>query len=177
MWYGEENVEVNEQESILRGYIKYWGTQGPVIPLPYGVLILPRGRTAAALVLPPVPSSYLNKLRSATKDSTQPATTTTNPRYTMLQTVTATLYPPSSPAIMLRTPRDTQDYFQDAPPSSPSASTVHASSPEQLVDKALHALEKAGVQLIEWKSLLYRRMGVPVILKVHGFNISSAIYC
>ncbi|EIW57701.1 uncharacterized protein TRAVEDRAFT_125965 [Trametes versicolor FP-101664 SS1] len=58
-----------------------------------------------------------------------------------------------------------QDYFQDAHPSSPSASAIHASSPEQLVDKALYALEKAGVQLIEWKSLLYRRMGVPVILK------------
>ncbi len=153
------------------------GTPGPSTPLPHGVPIMPRGSPDWALVLPPVPGSYLNKLRSAAKDSTQPATTTTNPRYTMSQTVTATLDPPSSPAIMLRTPKDMQDYFQDAHPSSPSASTVHASSPEQLVDKALHALEKAGVQLIEWKSLLYRRMGVTVILKVHDHNISSTIYC
>lgn len=104
--------------------------------------------------------------------TTQTSTTTTNPRCTMSQTLTATLDSPASSAIMLHTPKDMQDYFQDAHPSSPSASAIHASSPEQLVDKALYALEKAGVQLIEWKSLLYRRMGVPVILKV---RIISAV--
>lgn len=104
--------------------------------------------------------------------TTQTSTTTTNPRCTMSQTLTTTLDSPASSAIMLHTPKDMQDYFQDAHPSSPSASAIHASSPEQLVDKALYALEKAGVQLIEWKSLLYRRMGVPVILKV---RIISAV--
>ncbi|KAI0663748.1 hypothetical protein C8Q70DRAFT_906522 [Cubamyces menziesii] len=55
--------------------------------------------------------------------------------------------------------------FQDSRPQSPSASNVYEFSPEELVDKALRALQEAGVQLIEWKTLLYRRMGVPVILK------------
>ena len=72
--------------------------------------------------------------------------------------------------------------FQNARPQSPSASNVYEFSPEDLVDKALRALQEAGVQLIEWKTLLYRRMGVPVILKVRSndfallFELSHPIY-
>ena len=47
-----------------------------------------------------------------------------------------------------------------------SVSYIYELSPEELVDKALKALQNAGIQLIEWKSLLYRRMGVPLIIKV-----------
>ena len=52
------------------------------------------------------------------------------------------------------------------PQDAQSVSYIYELSPEELVDKALKALQNAGVQLIEWKSLLYRRMGVPLIIKV-----------
>ena len=38
--------------------------------------------------------------------------------------------------------------------------------PEELVDVALHQLQVAGFELIEWRAPLYRRMCVPVILMV-----------
>jgi len=38
--------------------------------------------------------------------------------------------------------------------------------PEVVVDKALERLQRAGVVLIEWRALLYRRMNVPIIVKV-----------
>jgi hypothetical protein len=38
--------------------------------------------------------------------------------------------------------------------------------PAELVDLALSRLQNAGVKLIEWRALLYRRMNVPVIVKV-----------
>ena len=38
--------------------------------------------------------------------------------------------------------------------------------PEELVDVALHKLQVAGFELIEWRTPLYRRMCVPVILMV-----------
>lgn len=38
--------------------------------------------------------------------------------------------------------------------------------PEALVDIALERLSAAGVQLIEWRALLYRRLNVPIIAKV-----------
>ncbi|KAI0329299.1 hypothetical protein GY45DRAFT_1325243 [Cubamyces sp. BRFM 1775] len=69
-----------------------------------------------------------------------------------------------TPVLVSERKRHTSD-FQDAWPLSPSASNVYEFSPEELVDKALKALQEAGIQLIEWKTLLYRRMGVPVILK------------
>ena len=47
---------------------------------------------------------------------------------------------------------------------------VYEYSPEELVDKALKTLQDAGIELIEWSSLLYRRMNVPVIVKVSERN-------
>ncbi|KAJ8456538.1 hypothetical protein ONZ51_g12064 [Trametes cubensis] len=55
--------------------------------------------------------------------------------------------------------------FQDYRPLSPYASNIYQLSPEELVDKALNALQGANIQLIEWKTLLYQRMGVPVVSK------------
>ncbi|THH16508.1 hypothetical protein EW146_g4140 [Bondarzewia mesenterica] len=44
-------------------------------------------------------------------------------------------------------------------------------TPEELVDKALDRLQMAGVQLIEWGTLLFRRMGVPVILTHYHYLV------
>ncbi|KAI0648911.1 hypothetical protein C8Q79DRAFT_887884, partial [Trametes meyenii] len=63
--------------------------------------------------------------------------------------------------------------FQDALPLAPSTSNIYEFSPEELVDKALHALQEAGIQLIEWKSLLHRRMGVPVIIKDYHYLVAD----
>jgi hypothetical protein len=38
--------------------------------------------------------------------------------------------------------------------------------PEALVDMALHKLQTTGTRIIEWRSLLYKRMHVPVIITV-----------
>lgn len=37
---------------------------------------------------------------------------------------------------------------------------------EELVDIALTRLQSAGVQLVEWGGLLFRRMHVPIIIRV-----------
>ncbi|KAH9940638.1 hypothetical protein B0H21DRAFT_754562 [Amylocystis lapponica] len=47
---------------------------------------------------------------------------------------------------------------------SPSPS-IFDQTPLDLVDLALATLQSAGVEPVEWRSLLYRRMGVPVLLK------------
>jgi hypothetical protein len=38
--------------------------------------------------------------------------------------------------------------------------------PAVLVDKALETMQREGIQVIEWRALLYRRMKVPVFVKV-----------
>jgi hypothetical protein len=47
-----------------------------------------------------------------------------------------------------------------------STKTILDHEPPEVVDIALQKLQKAGVELIEWRALLCRRMNVPVILKV-----------
>lgn len=42
-------------------------------------------------------------------------------------------------------------------------------APEVVVDMALAQLQKHGVELIEWRAPLYRRMHVPIIIKVSFF--------
>lgn len=44
--------------------------------------------------------------------------------------------------------------------------TILDNHPAEVVDMALHALQSAGFQLIEWRALLYRRMKVPILIKV-----------
>ena len=44
--------------------------------------------------------------------------------------------------------------------------------PAEVVDMALGKLQTAGIVLLEWLALLYRRMNVPVIIKARIF-ISS----
>ncbi|CDO78206.1 hypothetical protein BN946_scf184701.g4 [Trametes cinnabarina] len=84
-------------------------------------------------------------------------------------TVTFNLnHPPTWP---LRSPEQPIKDFRDAYPCSPSASNIYEYSPEELVDKALRALQEAGIQLIEWLSLLHRRMNVPVIIKDFHFLV------
>lgn len=56
-----------------------------------------------------------------------------------------------------------------------SKKTILDYEPAEVVDIALQKLQKAGVELIEWRSLLYRRMNVPVILKVN-LNTSSLLH-
>ncbi|KAI0826572.1 hypothetical protein BC628DRAFT_1320151 [Trametes gibbosa] len=91
----------------------------------------------------------------------------------MTQTITTTQNE-ASPQVLRIPPSKPRNHFEDAHPSFPSSSDIYTSSPEELVDKALHALQEAGVQLIEWKSLLYRRMGVPVIIKDHHYLVPDA---
>jgi hypothetical protein len=38
--------------------------------------------------------------------------------------------------------------------------------PEEVVDLALEKLQEAGIMLVEWHSLLYRRMNVPLVIRV-----------
>ncbi|KAL1949849.1 hypothetical protein VTO73DRAFT_8730 [Trametes versicolor] len=96
----------------------------------------------------------------------------------MTQTVAPTADDHSSPSVPKPSParpaKDPRDHFQEARPYPPSASNIYASSPEQLVDRALHALQEAGVELIEWKTLLFRRMGVPVALKNFHYLVPDA---
>ena len=44
--------------------------------------------------------------------------------------------------------------------------TILDNHPAEVVDIALHALQSGGFQLIEWRALLYRRMKVPILIKV-----------
>lgn len=44
--------------------------------------------------------------------------------------------------------------------------TILDNHPAEVVDIVLHALQSAGFQLIEWRALLYRRMKVPILVKV-----------
>ncbi|OSC97832.1 hypothetical protein PYCCODRAFT_1454694 [Trametes coccinea BRFM310] len=67
--------------------------------------------------------------------------------------------------------RPRRDDFRDVYPCPPSASNIYEYSPEELVDKALRALQGAGIQPIEWLSLLHRRMNVPVIIKDYHYLV------
>lgn len=68
-----------------------------------------------------------------------------------------------------------QNHFISCTPPKTVLSCDGGLSPEELVDRALKTLQDAGVQLIEWRSLLYRRMGVPVVLKVNSFRLLLAL--
>lgn len=50
---------------------------------------------------------------------------------------------------------------------------VFDNSPSHLVGVALARLQAAGVELIEWRAMLYRRMSVPVIVRVNILRDSS----
>lgn len=50
-------------------------------------------------------------------------------------------------------------------PLQVDTAAIYQFSPEELVDKALKTLQDAGIEIIEWLSLLHRRMKVPVIIK------------
>ena len=47
--------------------------------------------------------------------------------------------------------------------------TILDNHPAEVVDMALYALQSAGFQLIEWRALLYRRMKVPILVKVSNY--------
>ncbi|KAI0349715.1 hypothetical protein OH77DRAFT_1414481, partial [Trametes cingulata] len=55
--------------------------------------------------------------------------------------------------------------YRNARPYAASTTNLHDLSPEELVNMALTALQQAGIELVEWKTLLYRRMGVPLVVK------------
>jgi hypothetical protein len=44
-----------------------------------------------------------------------------------------------------------------------NAAALFDHEPMELVDMALRRLQNSGIQPVEWRSRLYRRMGVPVI--------------
>ncbi|EJF64501.1 hypothetical protein DICSQDRAFT_51896 [Dichomitus squalens LYAD-421 SS1] len=56
-------------------------------------------------------------------------------------------------------------------PPKDDTSNIYEFSPEELVDKALKTLQNAGIELIEWSSLLHRRMNVPVIIKNFSYLV------
>ncbi|KAF8345524.1 hypothetical protein F5887DRAFT_167063 [Amanita rubescens] len=43
--------------------------------------------------------------------------------------------------------------------------------PAEVVDMALGRLQKAGIVLLEWHSLLYHRMNVPVLIKDYSYVV------
>ncbi|KAH9474863.1 hypothetical protein JR316_0013331 [Psilocybe cubensis] len=43
--------------------------------------------------------------------------------------------------------------------------------PAEIVDIALDTLQSLGIQLVEWRSLLYRRLGVPVLVLDYSFLV------
>lgn len=60
---------------------------------------------------------------------------------------------------------DKKASYEDAPPRW----DLSVLPPEVLVDIAMERLSAAGVQLIEWRALLYRRLNVPIIAKVRKY--------
>lgn len=48
---------------------------------------------------------------------------------------------------------------------------VFEQQPAELVDIALLRLQAAGIELIEWRALLYRRMAVPIIVKDFSYVV------
>ena len=66
------------------------------------------------------------------------------------------------------------DHFINMYPSQADTANIYESSPEELVDRALKTLQDAGIQLIEWQSLLHRRMNVPVVIRVSFGPLSSS---
>ncbi|KAI0636215.1 hypothetical protein C8Q77DRAFT_1052473 [Trametes polyzona] len=77
----------------------------------------------------------------------------------------------SAQPFRLSKPTESDNGFRSTSPFLQSRSDTFQVSPEELVDRALHALQTAGIQLIEWKSLLYRRMGVPVFIKDYHYLV------
>ena len=65
----------------------------------------------------------------------------------------------------ITTPNISRKLFLNAPPERVEED-LFLYEPSVVVDMALHRLQRAGVHLIEWRSLLYRRMNVPVVIKV-----------
>ncbi|KAF9530516.1 hypothetical protein CPB83DRAFT_850459 [Crepidotus variabilis] len=47
--------------------------------------------------------------------------------------------------------------------------------PVEVVDMALERLQKAGVELIEWRAQLYRRMQVPIVVRDYSYLVSDDI--
>ncbi|KZP04084.1 hypothetical protein FIBSPDRAFT_968445 [Athelia psychrophila] len=82
----------------------------------------------------------------------------------MIQT-TARL--PEYHGIHLKTPNEKEARLKHAPIAWKKA------DPEERVDMALHRLQVAGFEPIEWGTPLYRRMGVPVILMHHSYLIED----
>jgi hypothetical protein len=56
-----------------------------------------------------------------------------------------------------------QTYF-DAP-FKQNNDDILCCEPAEVVDMALGRLQRAGIVLVEWHSLLYHRMNVPVLIK------------
>jgi len=53
-------------------------------------------------------------------------------------------------------------------------SNILDNHPAEVVEIALNALQRAGIQMIEWRALLYRRMRVPILVSVSS-NINSQV--
>ncbi|GBE90121.1 hypothetical protein SCP_1801450 [Sparassis crispa] len=87
----------------------------------------------------------------------------------MLQTIT--LSTPTCPLYLQASKEEKRFDFRDVCSSSGEIPALFNRLPEELVDHALHTLQDAGVELIEWRSLLYRRMGVPVLIKDYHYLV------
>ncbi|KAL4250063.1 hypothetical protein ABKN59_004914 [Abortiporus biennis] len=78
---------------------------------------------------------------------------------------------------MLHTPHQPEithtfaGFHSEKQPTQPRKWSVSTCEPAEVVDRALHALQQAGVQLIEWRALLYKRMNVPVIVKDFSYAV------
>lgn len=91
----------------------------------------------------------------------------TLPFTTMIQTQTS----PEYRTVFLNAPR--QKDVQEKHYPIIAKNSLFDQSPEELVDIALQRLQTAGLDPIEWRAPLYRRMGIPKILMVRVISFSA----
>jgi len=73
--------------------------------------------------------------------------------------------------MMLHVPSSSPPVFEHFPHKKPVKKELLDDSPAWVVDVALQALQRAGIEPIEWGPLLYLRMHVPVIVKDYFYLV------
>ncbi|KAJ7222315.1 hypothetical protein GGX14DRAFT_176097 [Mycena pura] len=57
----------------------------------------------------------------------------------------------------------------------PTSGIIFDNNPEHVLDLALCRLQTAGIRLVEWQDLVYRRMGVPACIKNYCYLVPDAL--
>ncbi|KAF4613878.1 hypothetical protein D9613_007534 [Agrocybe pediades] len=70
-----------------------------------------------------------------------------------------------------------QKFAQDVKDLQSTTSSLHEHHhPAELVDLALQALQRAKIEIVEWRSLLYRRMNVPNLVKDYSYAVADEVF-